>query len=99
MSLGYSIWTNHSFRQPLLFAAVVCLLGNLLYTVAYDLNSLPLVIVGRLLTGAGAARALNRRYIADFVSHEKRTRASIGFVAASTLLVLYQCHRYQCRRT
>jgi hypothetical protein len=83
VSVGYSIWTHHSFKQPLIFAAAMCLAGNLLVTVAYDWGGLPLLLVGRLLTGTGAARALNRRYIADFVSIEGRTSASIGFVAAS----------------
>ena len=83
VSVGYSLWTNHSFRQPLLFASVTCLIGNLLVTLAYNWGGLPLLFLGRLLTGAGAARALNRRYIADFVSIDARTTASIGFVAAS----------------
>ena len=84
VSVGYSIWTNYSFKQPLLFASLICLVGNLLVTIAYDWGGLPLLFLGRLLTGTGAARALNRRYIADFVSVEGRTTASIWFVAASS---------------
>ena len=83
VSVGYSIWTNYSFKQPLLFASITCLAGNVLVTLAYDWGGLPMLFIGRLLTGVGAARALNRRYIADFVSVEGRTTASIGFVAAS----------------
>ena len=83
VSVAYSVWTNHSYKQPLIFASIVCLVGNLLVTLAYDWGGLPLLFIGRLLTGTGAARALNRRYIADFVSVEGRTTASIGFVAAS----------------
>jgi hypothetical protein len=83
VSVGYSVWTNHSFKQPLIFASVICLAGNVLVTLAYDGGGLPLLLAGRLLTGTGASRALNRRYIADFVTLEGRTTASIGFVAAS----------------
>jgi hypothetical protein len=83
VSVGYSIWTNHSFKQPLIFASIVCVAGNVLVTLAYDRGGLLMLFLGRLLTGTGAARALNRRYIADFVSIEGRTSASIGFVAAS----------------
>ena len=61
VSVGYSIWTNRSFKQPLIFASITCLVGNLLVTLAYDAGGLPLLLVGRLLTGTGAARALNRR--------------------------------------
>jgi hypothetical protein len=29
-SLGISFWTQHSFKQPLLFASLSCLAGELL---------------------------------------------------------------------
>lgn len=83
VAMGYSVWSNRSFKQPLLCASVVCALGNLLVTLSYDGGGLALLLAGRLLTGAGNGRVLNRRYIADFVSLEGRTVASIGFVAAS----------------
>lgn len=83
VAVGYSVWSNRTFKRPLLFASVVCGVGNLLVTLSYDAGSLPLLLAGRLLTGAGNGRILNRRYIADFVSLEGRTIASIGFVAAS----------------
>lgn len=42
-------------------------------------------MAGRLLTGFGGARAVNRRYIADNVPLADRTRVSAEFVAASAL--------------
>jgi hypothetical protein len=83
-SMVYSRWTDASFRGPLAFAAIACLVGNAMYAAAWDARSLPLLVLGRLLTGVGSARAINRRYIGDFVGRAGRTRASAGFVGAST---------------
>lgn len=59
--------------------------GNLLYALAYDLNSLTVLLVGRILCGLGSARAVNRRYISDCVPLKIRLQASAGFVSASAL--------------
>lgn len=42
-------------------------------------------MLGRLLSGFGSARALNRRYIADTFSSHERTSASATFVTAGAL--------------
>ena len=75
-----SYWSNFSFKQPLLFGCAMIIVGNLLYAVAYDLNSLSLLLIGRFLFGMGGARAINRRYIADFVSLKSMTRYCYYFV-------------------
>ena len=36
---GYSTWTGYSFKAPLLANAVACLVGNVAYSLSYDLNS------------------------------------------------------------
>ena len=45
-------------------------------------TDIPLDLVASLLTGqcciSGSARTVNRRYIADFISKEDRTKASAG---------------------
>ncbi|GMH35397.1 hypothetical protein BSKO_03265 [Bryopsis sp. KO-2023] len=84
-AIFYSIWTNHSFRQPMVFTAVVLIVSNAMYSIAYDWGGLPLLMTARLITGFGAARSLNRRYIADFVKKENRTLASAAFVGSSSL--------------
>ncbi|GMH35396.1 hypothetical protein BSKO_03264 [Bryopsis sp. KO-2023] len=81
----YSVWSNHSFRQPMVFTAVTLIVSNAMYSIAYDWGGLPLLMTARLITGFGAARSLNRRYIADFVKKEKRSLASAAFVGASSL--------------
>lgn len=84
-SVYFSAWSNKSYFRPLVFSSIMLFLGNLLYALAYDLNSLTVLIVGRLLCGLGSARAVNRRYISDCVPLKIRLKASAGFVSASAL--------------
>ncbi|KAK3129677.1 hypothetical protein QOZ80_6BG0483180 [Eleusine coracana subsp. coracana] len=84
-SVYFSAWSNRSYFRPLLFSSVVLLLGNVLYALAYDLDSLVILLLGRLLCGLGSARAVNRRYISDCVPPRIRMQASAAFVSASAL--------------
>lgn len=81
----YSWWANRSYKAPLVFATVCLVVGNLLYGLALNYDSIAMAIAGRLLNGFGGARAINRRYIADTYSREERTQASALFVTASAL--------------
>ncbi|XP_047052602.1 SPX domain-containing membrane protein OsI_32082-like [Lolium rigidum] len=84
-SVYFSAWSNRSYFQPLLFSSVVLFLGNVMYAMAYDFNSLTVLLVGRALCGMGSARAVNRRYISDCVPPRIRMQASAAFVSASAL--------------
>ncbi|KAK1632420.1 hypothetical protein QYE76_006735 [Lolium multiflorum] len=84
-SVYFSAWSNRSYFQPLLFSSIVLLLGNVMYAMAYDFNSLAVLLVGRALCGMGSARAVNRRYISDCVPPRIRMQASAAFVSASAL--------------
>ncbi|OWM64692.1 hypothetical protein CDL15_Pgr010450 [Punica granatum] len=84
-SVYFSAWSNRSYLKPLLFSSIVLLMGNTLYALAYDLNSLSILLIGRLFCGLGSARAINRRYISDCVPLKLRMQASAGFVTASAL--------------
>ncbi|XP_039146579.1 SPX domain-containing membrane protein OsI_17046-like isoform X2 [Dioscorea cayenensis subsp. rotundata] len=84
-SVYFSAWSNKSYFKPLIFSSIMLLLGNLLYALAYDLSSIAVLIIGRLLCGLGSARAVNRRYISDCVPLKLRMKASAGFVSASAL--------------
>lgn len=81
----YSWWANRSYKSPLVFATLCLIVGNLLYGLALNYDSIAMAIAGRLLNGFGGARAINRRYIADTYSREERTQASALFVTASAL--------------
>ncbi|KAJ1290471.1 hypothetical protein BS78_02G246400 [Paspalum vaginatum] len=84
-SVYFSAWSNRSYFRPLLFSSIVLLLGNVMYALAYDLDSLAILLIGRLLCGLGSARAVNRRYISDCVPPRIRMQASAAFVSASAL--------------
>ncbi|BDA46399.1 SPX domain-containing membrane protein At1g63010 [Coccomyxa sp. Obi] len=84
-TVGYSIWTNHNYKAPLLASAVACLVGNLAYCLSYDLGAVWLLFLARLVTGLGSARTVNRRYIAIFVAYKDRTWASALFVSLSAV--------------
>ncbi|GFQ04312.1 spx domain-containing membrane protein at4g22990 [Phtheirospermum japonicum] len=70
---------------PLVFSSIVLCVGNVMYAMAYDLNSIAILLIGRLFCGFGSARAVNRRYISDCVPLKIRMQASAGFVSASAL--------------
>ncbi|KAL0295926.1 UNVERIFIED_CONTAM: SPX domain-containing membrane protein [Sesamum radiatum] len=84
-SVYFSAWSNKSYFRPLVFSSIVLCIGNAMYAMAYDLNSLSVLLLGRLLCGFGSARAVNRRYISDCVPLKIRMQASAGFVSASAL--------------
>ncbi|XAR55025.1 hypothetical protein NMG60_11030396 [Bertholletia excelsa] len=84
-SVYFSAWSNKSYFRPLVFSSIVLLVGNTLYALALDLNSIAVLLIGRLLCGFGSARAVNRRYISDCVPLNIRMQASAGFVSASAL--------------
>ncbi|KAJ7962285.1 SPX domain-containing membrane protein [Quillaja saponaria] len=84
-SVYFSAWSNRSYLRPLVFSTIVLLVGNTLYALAYDLNSIAVLLIGRLFCGLGSARAVNRRYISDCVPLKLRMQASAGFVSASAL--------------
>ncbi|XP_022851162.1 SPX domain-containing membrane protein At4g22990-like isoform X2 [Olea europaea var. sylvestris] len=82
-SVYFSAWSNKSYFRPLVFSSIVLFMGNVMYALAYDLNSLAILLIGRLLCGFGSARAVNRRYISDCAPVKIRMQASAGFVSAS----------------
>ena len=81
----YSVWTNYSFKQPLVISLVFLVAGNLFYAIALQCESPRFIFVGRLLTGLGGPRGITRRYIADHVSLADRTEASSYFVTAGAM--------------
>ncbi|KAH1199702.1 SPX domain-containing membrane protein [Glycine max] len=84
-SVYFSAWSNRSYLRPLIFSSIVLVVGNTLYALAFDMNSIVVLLMGRLFCGLGSARAVNRRYISDCVPLKLRMQASAGFVSASAL--------------
>ena len=84
-AVGYSIWTNYNYKSPILFACVLTFVGNLLYACALSFNSMAICLAGRALTGLGATRVINRRYVADATPFALRTPANAAFALATAL--------------
>lgn len=84
-SLLYSWWSSYSYKKALIFASSCCAVGNLIYAFALPCDSLTMVLAGRLMTGFGSARTINRRYVADYYNLEERTAGMAQFVSASAL--------------
>lgn len=82
-SVLYSWWSSYSYKRALIFASTCCAIGNLIYAFALPCDSLTMVLLGRLMTGFGSARSINRRYVADYYSIEERTAGMADFVSAS----------------
>jgi hypothetical protein len=61
--IGYSYWTNDNYKRPLLFAGTLQFIGNLLYANALSYRRVELCLIGRAVTGLGAPRVINRRYV------------------------------------
>lgn len=53
VAAGYSVWTNSSFKAPLISSAIACILGNTLYCIGYDTKWLSVLMAARLVTGLG----------------------------------------------
>lgn len=50
-SVYFSAWSNRSYFKPLVFSSIVLFVGNLMYALAYDLNSIWILLIGRLFCG------------------------------------------------
>lgn len=50
-SVYFSAWSNKSYFRPLVFSSIVLFLGNTMYAMAYDLDSIAILLIGRLLCG------------------------------------------------
>ena len=60
-SIGYSYWTNNNYKQPILCAGILQIIGNFMYANAYGHQSILLCLLGRAFQGLGAPKIINRR--------------------------------------
>jgi len=50
-SVYFSAWSNKSYFKPLVFSSLVLFVGNTMYALAYDMDSIAVLLVGRLFCG------------------------------------------------
>ena len=75
-SVLMSMWSNYSFKKPLISCICCGIVGNILYGMAMQCSAPWMLLAGRLLTGFGGSRVITRRYISDHVPAEDRLLAS-----------------------
>lgn len=85
MSFLYNWMTNKTYKWCIVIGWICCALANLSYGCAQTANSLALLILGRVLLGAGGARIVTRKFVALMVVEEYRTTYSAIFVALTAL--------------
>ena len=78
-AIVFSIWTNHSFRAPLLTSGTCLIVGNVLYASALKHGSIVVALTGRFITGLGGPKCIVRRYMADTVPITLRTGVNAAF--------------------
>ncbi|KAL7559301.1 hypothetical protein ACA910_001384 [Epithemia clementina (nom. ined.)] len=84
-SIPYSMWTNYSFRHPLIMSCTLLLVGNLIYSLADQVRAVEIALLGRFICGLGAPKCIIRRFLADTTPVTLRTsvNASFGMVVAA----------------
>jgi hypothetical protein len=78
-SIPYSMWTNKSFRHPLIMSSFLMAAGNIIYSTADIFSSFPMALAGRFISGLGAPKCIVRRYMADTTPLSLRTSVNAGF--------------------
>lgn len=81
----FSRLSPQGFKKPLMLTSFTCLLGNLVYALAWTFRSLSIAVIGRFFIGFGGARAVNRRFIADYAPRSQRVQRSAEFVTYSAI--------------
>ena len=50
---AYSLWSNKSFKQPLLFASAASVVANICFCISYDWGGMAMLTAARFVTGLG----------------------------------------------
>eukprot|EP01016_Furgasonia_blochmanni_P048980 TRINITY_DN7380_c0_g1_i10.p1 TRINITY_DN7380_c0_g1~~TRINITY_DN7380_c0_g1_i10.p1 ORF type:complete len:399 (+),score=4.04 TRINITY_DN7380_c0_g1_i10:265-1461(+) len=77
--------SNLSWKWTFAVGFVLAIIGNLLYSLAHEFQSLGVLIVGRVFIGCGGVRILGRKYIAQKVAESAKSKYSSLFVFSSAI--------------
>jgi hypothetical protein len=78
----FNKWSETCFKKPMIASCILFLLGSLLYSYAFDAQSVTMLAVGRLFIGMGSARSLNRKYLIQYVDKTYLADYGIFYVRA-----------------
>lgn len=85
----FSVWSNRSYKMPMIVTLLCFVLGNLLYSLAFHFKSGIIVWLGRLIIGFGSGRTINRRYLIAYIPIEFATKYSFLYVFLGTVGVAF----------
>ena len=60
-------WITKSYKKPMIFSSIVCLIGNVLYVIGVHEDSIVVMCVSRFIIGFGLNTRVQRNYILDFI--------------------------------
>ena len=86
LSFSYTtIWSSKSTKFSLIFSTFILFVGNVLYSIAFELNNIYFLFVGRFLVGLGSNRVSNKMYLANFIPIQKLNKYLSYFHILSVL--------------
>ncbi|KAF3652796.1 SPX domain-containing membrane protein [Capsicum annuum] len=71
-SVYFSAWSNRSYFRSLIFSSIVLFVGNVMYALAYDLNSIPVLLIGRIFCRLTSMEDQMREARLRWFGHEKK---------------------------
>lgn len=80
-----TIWSSKSTKYSLIFSTFVLLVGNVLYSIAFQLDTIYFLFAGRFLVGLGSNRVSNKMYLANFIPKQKLNKYLSYFHILSVL--------------
>lgn len=69
-----NIWTNTSFKHPMLFGVGMIIISNILYVYAYHEKNFTYLLFSRFIFGFGGSKVVHRKYIANYILKQHWTR-------------------------
>ena len=64
-------WISKSYKYPMIFSSLVCVIGNILYVLGIAMDSVLLMCFSRFIIGFGLNTRVHRRYMLDFIPKRK----------------------------
>lgn len=84
-SMFISRFFKKSFKVPLLVSCFFLIIGNLLYSISENLESIAPMIMGRFILGLGCTRQLSRQYIINFIPNNYTSKYFFQYLLYSSL--------------
>jgi len=81
----FSTFFKKSYRTPLLLATLSLIIGNLIYAISENVESIVPIILGRLIVGFGCTRQLNRQYIISYIPRNYTSKYFFQYLLYSSI--------------